>query len=573
MFTLLLFACKPDPVDTNETGIFAPTYHQDIHPLLVENCTVCHSPEGMQPDILFDDAEIASVLSGSINGAVQEGKMPPFFAQESDECPNPWGFVHDPRLSDEEKGLIAEWAAAGGPVGDPDTAAPLPEPPSDELKDADLTAFPAGKHTTSVAGVVQDEFVCFSIDLGLEEQQWLEALQIIPDDLAVVHHVLTAIDHDGESAALADENGVYPCFGGFGTASTFIGGWVPGSSPVEFPEHSGYRLNAGARIILQMHYHLVDEAHQDGTGVALRFADSTPVQEVLMGLVGNAGQIDEVTGDGLQPGPDDPGEPAFFIPAGSKAHTETMRYHPWDWVPRELRIFLVANHMHYIGHDMRMWVDRGENAPDEESVCLLHTPEWDFDWQQFYFYDASSDNAPVVWPGDTLWLECEYDNTLENPGVRAALEEAGLEEPVDIYLGDGSLSEMCIAVMGQVYDVPVTVEGETHTGTVDLVVSSADPAFEQSCTGPASLRLEGDQVTGVAACGLDLGALYTVELSLEGALDEGSMEVGILGLAAAGTAVWTGTVVGDEVHATIDAKLIYEGIVVNFEGELIVSSE
>jgi len=322
-----------------------------------------------------------------------------------------------------------------------------------------------------------------------------------------------------------------------------------------------------------MHYHLVDEAHQDGTGVALRFADSTPVQEVLMGLVGNAGQIDELTGDGLQPGPDDPGEPAFFIPAGSKAHTETMRYHPWDWVPRELRIFLVANHMHYIGHDMRMWVDRGENAPDEESVCLLHTPEWDFDWQQFYFYDASSDNAPVVWPGDTLWLECEYDNTLENPGVRAALEEAGLEEPVDVYLGDGSLSEMCIAVMGQVYDVPVTVEGETHTGTVDLVVSSADPAFEQSCTGPASLRLEGDQVTGVAACGLDLGALYTVELSLEGALDEGSMEVGILGLAAAGTAVWTGTVVGDEVHATIDAKLIYEGIVVNFEGELIVSSE
>jgi hypothetical protein len=49
--------------------------------------------------------------------------------------------------------------------------------------------------------------------------------QVLPQDQEVVHHVLAAIDLTGETAALADENGVYDCFGGFGAASTFIGGW------------------------------------------------------------------------------------------------------------------------------------------------------------------------------------------------------------------------------------------------------------------------------------------------------------------------------------------------------------
>ena len=57
------------------------------------------------------------------------------------------------------------------------------------------------------AGEVEDEFICFTIDPGLSEAQWLEAFQVIPDDLAVVHHVLVGIDHEGTSADLANSDG------------------------------------------------------------------------------------------------------------------------------------------------------------------------------------------------------------------------------------------------------------------------------------------------------------------------------------------------------------------------------
>lgn|GEM_PF-5734091 len=419
-----------------------------------------------------------------------------------------------------------------------------------------------GKYTTSVGGTVEDEFVCFSIDPGQGAERWLEGYQVLPEDLGVVHHVLVGIDETGASAALADEDGLYDCFGGFGIDATFIGGWIPGASAVEFPEHSAYRLSSDARIVLQMHYHLLDEPRSDGTGVALRFADETPVQEAIVTLIGNAGS-QSGDGDGLQPGPADDGEPRFFIPAGATDHTETMRYHPWDAVPREMHTFLVANHMHYIGTDMRLWVGNQDGGEDS---CLLHTPTWDFDWQQFYFYDPSV-AAPSARPGDALWLECEFDNSLDNPGLVKALAESGLEEPVDVGLGEGSLDEMCIAVLGMVFDVPVTVPAETHPAVLDLQVSSTDHGFPATdCSGPASLAVEGDTLTGVAACGLDLvGSLFTVELALSGSASGGDLDIGVLWLDDQATASWTGSA---ESAISIDASGTFAGGVVSFTGEI-----
>ena len=96
------------------------------------------------------------------------------------------------------------------------------------------------------------------------------------------------------------------------------------------------------------------------------------------------------------------------------------------------------------GHVERAAPREGEDA----EACLLQTPDWDFDWQQFYFYDAASGAAPRVSGGDTLVLTCTYNNTLDNPGVQKALQEYGYTEPVDISLGEGSLNEMCIALIG-----------------------------------------------------------------------------------------------------------------------------
>ncbi len=158
-------------------------------------------------------------------------------------------------------------------MGDPETAAPVTPPPAQGLEDADVTLSPVEKWTTSVLGNLEDEFVCFSLDPGTNTQKWLEAFQVIPDDDVVVHHVLVGVDQTGQSAQLAGEDGIYDCFGGFGVNASFIGAWVPGARSTEFPEHSGYRVAAGARIVLQMHYHLTGEPHQDGTSIAIRWQE------------------------------------------------------------------------------------------------------------------------------------------------------------------------------------------------------------------------------------------------------------------------------------------------------------
>ena len=45
-------------------------------------------------------------------------------------------------------------------------------------------------------------------------------------------------------------------------------------------------------------------------------------------------------------------------------------------------------------------------------------------------------------------MRCTYNNSMSNPFVAAALAEQGLDGPVDVYLGEETLDEMCLGVMG-----------------------------------------------------------------------------------------------------------------------------
>jgi hypothetical protein len=574
LFSLACIGCNG-----NEESPDGPTYYEDIAPILSENCMACHAEEGMQPELLFDDAETTSSLSGLINAAVQSGSMPPFYAVESDECANPWGFQDDPRLTVEELALIDAWAEAGGPTGKEEDAAPLPLPRNGDLKNPTTTAFPSGKYTTNPVGEVTDEFICFSIDPGLDEEGWLEAFAVIPEEVSVVHHVLVGVDHEGVSASMVDENGIYPCFGGFGDVpATFIGGWIPGATATEFPPFSAVRVEKDARIVMQMHYHLVEESKQDGTGLALRFGEDVPIQLVQVGLLGNANAPLE-GGNGLQPGMNDGGSsPEFFVPAGEGAHLESMRFQPWNQSPREMLTFQIANHMHYVGTDMRVWVERGSDAGGEEDVCLLHTPEWDFDWQQFYAYDAGSGNAPTIYPGDAIWLECEYNNSLSNPAMKKALSEVGLEDPVDVSLGEGTLDEMCIVLLGQVFDIPTTVPNQTHSGEAEVSLDAGEMLLD--CKGPAGFSVdESGAVSGVAACGLDLGgALYTLEYAFEGSVDEagnaaGTVDVSVLYLEDTANLDWTGTTSGDTLTLSFTGAGTFAGIPIDFNATVSAGTE
>src|SRR5262249_44482188 len=153
-------------------------------------------------------------------------------------------------------------------------------------------------------------------------------------------------------------------------------------------------------------------------------------------------------GDGLLPGPDDPGSPVFLIPAGAKGHTETMRFTVPDKIGNTplppLKVYGIATHMHYVGTDMSIKVSRPAPVNGEPAnEGLLETPPWDFNWQRAYNYDTTLDGLPTVRPGDVLNFQCTYDNSTDNPFVKKALVEQKLPAPQDVSLGESTLDEMC----------------------------------------------------------------------------------------------------------------------------------
>jgi hypothetical protein len=49
-------------------------------------------------------------------------------------------------------------------------------------------------------------------------------------------------------------------------------------------------------------------------------------------------------------------------------------------------------------------------------------------------------------------VSCTFDNTLDNPGVRALLEDEGEDAPFDVTLGEETRDEMCLALVAYYLD-------------------------------------------------------------------------------------------------------------------------
>lgn len=417
-----------DPPDPNAR----PNWHEDIAPFVAQNCRSCHTAGSVAP-FPMDSYDETWPLAPAMLLQVDNATMPPWHAVETEECAPPDAFKHDARLTDEQIQMLHDWSELGTPEGDPANAAPIPEPPSLDLADPSATDTMQGSITIQPEGSQLDFFHCLSLDPGNAEEVYVDGMQVIPGNNAVVHHVLIYIDTDGASAAWTDGQQL-DCGGGTGGIGNvqLVGAWVPGSLPMEPPPGVGVRLPPGARIIYNMHYHAVVGGPEtdEGTGIAMRWSTDLPEYVSDFRLIG-------APGDGtLTTAP-------FLIPAGASDHVETIELDVPTVGGADVRIWSVLNHMHKIGVDMKISVMRGG-----EELCLVQTPHYDYDWQRIYEYDVGIDQAFQIQSGDTVRVRCTYDNTLDNPSVVEALDEMGFDEPQSISLGDGTLDEMCVAGVG-----------------------------------------------------------------------------------------------------------------------------
>jgi hypothetical protein len=384
-------------------------------------------------------------------GQTSARTMPPWDAVGTDDCRPKLPWQHDISLSDAEISIIGDWAQGGAPEGDPSKAPPPLGTSTAGLSGANVELQPT---TPFVATGQTDVFRCFVMDPNLVTDRYLNGTFVIPGNAAVVHHAVIFADPDRKSASIADSSGSYDCFGGPGIPNPqFLAVWTPGGVPFELPPTIGTPVKAGSLIVMQIHYHPHSTvAAADTTKVQLRFIDQKPQWYLAAIGIGNY-PVQLPNGDGLQPGPDDvTSTPVFRIPANISGHTEAMQFTvpaTVNGVPMPaLWIYGVMAHMHLVGVDLKTQVVHTGSAGTE---CLLHEPAWRFDWQRFYNYDAPTEQLPLLAPGDKIRVTCTYDNTMSNPGVRRLLNDRQLSQPIDVYLGEQTTDEMCLAILPLVY--------------------------------------------------------------------------------------------------------------------------
>ena len=380
------------------------TWSKHVAPLVQKHCQGCHRPSNIGPFSLLDYGD-AYRERRKILRAVERRMMPPW-----KPVPGFGEFVDVRRLSDAEIQTVRDWVSGGAPEGDPrDLPAPRQWPETWTLGAPDAMLSPA--QPFEVPSSNRDLYRCFVIPTSFPEDRYLSAVEFVPGNRKIVHHVLTYLDTTGASAALdqAEPGRGYTCFGGPGFAATgSIGGWAPGARPQVNPDGVGVLLPAGARVVMQVHYHnRGNEPAGDQTRIGLYFAKRTVDKRVRSIPVLNRG---------------------FAIPAGAARHEVNASFTlPPAW---NVHAIGITPHMHLLGREMKVTA----TTPDGTVRPLIFIDDWDFHWQGTYTF-----TEPVLLPGGTrIDVSAVYDNSEAN-------KKNPSRPPREVAWGEGTTDEMCIA--------------------------------------------------------------------------------------------------------------------------------
>lgn len=388
-----------------------PTYSSEVSRILQEKCQLCHVPNNIAPFTLtsFEDAQ---TWAEDIKRVVSEKIMPPW-----KPVVGHGEFRESYAMSDEERQTIISWVNAGAPEGDP-AELPEPRPQTGEwaLGEPDLVVKMAEPYTPARG---RDVYRCFVVSNPFEETAYVKAVDVVPGDRRIVHHVIMYIDEKNQSEKLdAEEEGPgYTCFGGpkFDISfNSMLGGWAPGSIPRPLPEGIAIQIPKGGRLVMQVHYYPVGRTGEDTTRVGLYLSKENVERRLFYIPILND---------------------RFEIPAGNADYEVKAEF----VVPPLLdaNVIQIFPHMHKLGRQIRL--DAQEFG--KEAMPLIYIDDWDFNWQGFYNY-----KQPVPIRAFTnLKMSCRFDNSENNP--------RNPSNPVKpVRWGEGTDDEMCITFLGVTFD-------------------------------------------------------------------------------------------------------------------------
>ncbi len=404
-----------------------PTWSEDIACIVYTHCSSCHNDVGIGPFNLMNYQD-AFTHRYSMNNSISNRIMPPWPPDQDYR-----EMAHANSLTDEEIALFEEWVNAGAPEGDPMLA---PDPPvietSMEITDPDVVFT---TETFTVPSINDDLYKCFVIQTDWPEDRYVSALEIVPNNRNIVHHVLAYLNmtDDPVQDDLNDPAIGFECGGSLeGGDNVLFGEWVPGSRARFLPDGTGIRVPSGANIVIQVHYPEGTSGETDFLTFNMNFAEGNNIREVYQDQT-----LDHI--DDIENGP------LIILPF------ETKTFHE-KYVLPETRTFLAtAPHAHLIC--TRMW--SFAITPAGDTINMVNIPNWDFDWQGFYDYPE-----PIILPAGTeLHGYARYENTLDNPNNPS-------NPPAFVFLGENTTDEMMIFFYSYLFYEPgdenISIGGSGH---------------------------------------------------------------------------------------------------------------
>ena len=351
---------------TSATATGPVTYSEQVAPIFFEHCAACHRPGQVAPMSLLSYKE-ARPWAKSISRVVQTREMPPW-SGESDH--RTWS--NDISLSEEQIETIVRWVDQGAREGRKEDLPNIPtfeetwalgEP--DYIITLDEIAVPADG---------DDLFLKQWVDLDFDEAHWIRAMEFLPGDRRVAHHVQTTYNTPaGEDRKIGGSNSA---------EAGVLGIWTAGMPPFVFPEGMGRVLQPDTRILVDSHYHPYGVATTDRSRIGLYFGKGELKKEVETMVVVNTGTR---------------------IPPGEANHTE----HAFYTFDTDMQLIAFSPHMHLRGKSMRYDL----TYPDGTVETLLNVPKYNFNWQ-WQYYPTEPIDVPA---GSRLDVTAVWDNSADNP--------------------------------------------------------------------------------------------------------------------------------------------------------------
>lgn len=372
-------------------------YSEDIAPIIYNKCLMCHHSGGIGP---FSFETYSNTVSniGMIQHVVSNGEMPPWPPDT-----NYQRYAYENILSSFEISLFTDWINDGVPIGDTSLLPTLPSfSNNNNLGVPDLEIqIPT---YSSIASSNSDDYVCFSIPSGLINDRQVRAIEVVPGNPQIVHHVLVAIDEFGFSSGITQN-----CMAPTGDQ---VYTYAPGSKPMEFPTSQnnifGIEIPSNSNINLGLHYPEGSFGQVDSTKVRFYFyPQNTTIREIY---------TDYLINEGLPP------NPPFYIPPNQITQISSS----FGPLSNDMSVMSIYPHMHMLGKEMECYAV----TPTSDTINLIRINKWDFDWQGAYLFKKFI-KIPA---GSMIYATGSYDNTISASNPNPIMVQSGLNTDDEMFI-------------------------------------------------------------------------------------------------------------------------------------------